>query len=554
MKTLLLPLAAGLALAAPALAADEIDDLIAEGRHLLEGGRAEAAEAVFQKAADTDGGTLRTRMWVLRAWQDQGRINDALREIDALVEDGAKGDDVDYLYGMAFARRADDLISSNAAGNALAMNLMDAQAFLERVTAADPERYRDGLLPLARAAWFNQDLEASTMAVERAVERFPKDPHAWYQRGRTALSAFGVAQGDASDPEGVDALWARALESFQKSVALFGEPEEPFAKTALAQAALQLGYTHQWREQKAEAGDAFVIAMEWDPTVVAYDTLNGFFELEVFRDVLGRGAAAYEARYGKETQSDATLLWWYGWTLFSTSKYKEAEPVFVRVLEKWPDYTNSWYYLARARYSNQDYREAIEAFRQMWTVDAEGLIAAVQGDSLNLDILEYLTGLCYQVQKYEEATAVKTIMAESQPDNAFYWNDLGLFHRDHGDKLKREAKEGDEEAVARYMELYEASIKAYGRALDLEPENPAFLNDAAVIYHYCLQRDYDRARDMYVRSNELATKLLEDSSLEARRRQLYEVAKRDSADNLAKLEKKIEREKKRKGKGKAGGE
>src|SRR5262249_33209265 len=86
--------------------AAELDALIEKGRALLDEKRPALAEKVFDEAAAKDGGSPHTRMWVLRAWMDQGRSDDTLDAIDALRAGGAKGPDMDYLYGMAFARRA----------------------------------------------------------------------------------------------------------------------------------------------------------------------------------------------------------------------------------------------------------------------------------------------------------------------------------------------------------------------------------------------------------------------------------------------------------------
>src|SRR5262249_50340064 len=93
-------LALSLAIAGRAPARDQVGDLIAHGRELLESGRAEEAQKLFDQAAVLDKSTLRTRTWVLRSWMDQGRINDSLDAIDELSKKGAKGVEIDYLYGM----------------------------------------------------------------------------------------------------------------------------------------------------------------------------------------------------------------------------------------------------------------------------------------------------------------------------------------------------------------------------------------------------------------------------------------------------------------------
>ena len=75
------------------------DDLIARGRALLDAGELDGALELFEQADAESKGTLSTRMWVLRVWFAQDRINDAFNQTDALAENN-KGPDLDYLYGM----------------------------------------------------------------------------------------------------------------------------------------------------------------------------------------------------------------------------------------------------------------------------------------------------------------------------------------------------------------------------------------------------------------------------------------------------------------------
>ena len=70
------------------------------------------------------------------------------------------------------------------------------------------------------------------------------------------------------------------------------------------------------------------------------------------------------------------------------------------------------------------------------------------------------------------------------PDNADFWNNYGFF--------------------AREAQKYEESFQAYRRAVDLEPDNARFVNDAALILVYHLARDLDWAEDMLFEARDLA--------------------------------------------------
>jgi hypothetical protein len=57
--------------------------------------------------------------------------------------------------------------------------------------------------------------------------------------------------------------------------------------------------------------------------------------------------------------------------------------------------------------------------------------------------------------------------------------------------------------------------------------------------HYCLDREPERAKALYQKSFERAQALLERKDLSQADRELYQIALRDSKNNLAKLEKGI---------------
>ena len=124
----------------PAKAKRNIDTLIIEGRKELEAGDWSRARDTFARAHRISPG-LRTRMWVLRTWIDEGRNNDVLKAIDDLRDglkvEGRESDtiELDYLYGMAFAYRARALVASGVVDGAVTMNFLDAQSHLQKVVS-----------------------------------------------------------------------------------------------------------------------------------------------------------------------------------------------------------------------------------------------------------------------------------------------------------------------------------------------------------------------------------------------------------------------------------
>ena len=104
------------------------------------------------------------------------------------------------------------------------------------------------------------------------------------------------------------------------------------------------------------------------------------------------------------------------------------------------------------------------------------------------------------------------------PKDADLWNNYGV--------------------VARDVSAFEESWHAYEKAIALRPEDANLLNDGAVILHYYLHRDYDKAQEMYEKSIEISTALLAaPDKLSADQLEAARKAKREATDNMANLAK-----------------
>jgi hypothetical protein len=86
-------------------------------------------------------------------------------------------------------------------------------------------------------------------------------------------------------------------------------------------------------------------------------------------------------------------------------------------------------------------------------------------------------------------------------------------------------------------------LEAYERALALEPKNPAYLNDTAVILHYNLRRDFERALALYAEATVEANRLLEAGGLDPETKDVVQIALRDSKNNRRTLERQLEKAK-----------
>ncbi len=514
------------------------DELVAAGRAHLAAGRNVEALASFEAAEKLDG-SLKIHQWVLRAWIAQGRVNDTLGAVDALVKGGANGPPIDYLYGMAFSQKAKGYIVEGVNGGIVGMAFGDAVDFLKKATAADPKLYTDAFLPLAESAWYAQDFDTARAAADKATGIAPDDGEAWRMLGRVAFSQYKALREDETRAQDAESAWTAANNAFGKAKAIFAASTDAGAVAKSAEASMELGWLHAWKQQGDEAAKAFAEAIAVDPTAVDFGAMRNNLSPEQYATALEDASKQYEARYGKNTTGDAALLWWLGFAEYTAKRYGEAEAAFTRAVAKEPSFVNSWYYVALARYFRQDYDGAIAGLRTQFGISADDTIASLRANQdENLRILDYMIGMKAGRAANLDAAFLSELQARMVPDNDRYWNNLGLFLRDEGEgRERRGKKQRTPEEQKQIQDLYERSYAAYTKSLELSPNDPNYLNDAALMLHYHLDRDLDQARAWYLKSTEMAEAELAKPTLDKEVRGLREIALRDSKNNLRDLDK-----------------
>ena len=554
------PAPAAAVVAAPAVLVrrDTVDELVAKGRSLLAARKPVEALAQFEEADKLGERKLATHQWVLRARLDLGQVDAVLAEVEQLDAGGAKGAAVDYLFGMAFAARAKKSIAEGGNGGIISMAFTDSATYLKSALKAEPRLYPDGWRTLAESAWNAQDLPTAREAGAKACELAPDDDQAQLMLGKVCFSQYSALKDDEAKKDEAARHLDAAKGAFEKAVALCVAQKETEWRAAESAARLELARVWAWKGDKAASAKEYGAAYGLAPQAVDVNEFRGQLEAALFADALEAAHGAYLGAYGGEGSGDALVLWWLGFASYTAKRYPRAEEAFTKSLAKWPDYVNCHYYIALSRYFQQDYDGAVEMLHRHHVVNEADCVAALASNKdENVRILDYLIGLMVPKGKNLEASWLAKIECSMEPANSLYWNNLGLFLRDAGE-MKNRSKKAEDKAEAKA--LWEEAYKAYAKALELAPEDPNYLNDIAVMLHYYLDRDLDKALEWYRKAAVNADKELARTDLDKAMRDIRAIAKRDANNNLKKLEellelrrKKAEKKEAQKNEGQQGG-
>ncbi len=532
-----------------------VDELIASGRKFLAEGKLDEALRDFSAAEKLDGATLKTRVFVLRTLIAQGQIEDALLEADALKSAGKSGVEVDYIFGMAFYAMAARDMASGQTTALTGSQFEDAVRYLKLVGAKNDARFEDAWSALADAAWYAQDMDAGQMASEKYVELAPGDPARRMLRGKLALAAYAQLAADETKAADADEQWQAAVEAFEKAIALCGLEPEPNLRLLAQQACAQLASAFLWKQMRDDAGAAYVRGIVLDPNTVDYNAIATAFPGQEFVDLMLRAHKSWSAKHDGSGAADATLQWWLGYAYYGAKLLPEAEKAFESALAKNPKFTNTLYYLFCVRFEKREYEQCLETLHKYAALDAPGLTASLAFDvARNSARLEGVIGWATDPKIHKSdplnleaafACDLITKIVAHAPENSRHWNNLGLFLRDEGDRLRgtqgaltAAPKSYDE---AKVNKLWEDSLAAYEVALELEPKNPNYLNDTAVMLHYYFLRDLERAKSMYAQGFQEATALLKRTDLSPDTRDAVQIALRDTGNNVKLVQKLIDK-------------
>ena len=197
---------------------------------------------------------------------------------------------------------------------------------------------------------------------------------------------------------------------------------------------------------------------------------------------------------------------------------------------------NAWFYVGLARQYRKDSEGALVAMHAGWDADPAAMVTAAVGMQGSLRAFEDLLGWCASQEppRNLEAAFLSEMLTSALPREPRYWNNLGLFLRDEGERLELAAyhKKAPEPDKALLTDLYNRSYRAYEHALELAPDDPQLLNDTGLMLHYHLGPDLAQAEEMYRRAINLAEMRLEDPGISAQDRERFTATRDDATKNL----------------------
>ncbi|MCK5942866.1 MAG: hypothetical protein KAI24_12895, partial [Planctomycetes bacterium] len=361
--------------------------------------------------------------------------------------------------------------------------------------------------------------------------------------------------GDA-DKNGVVEPSGRTMGLAQVAVAGFSEARIDYP----AEAATTVADIYKWLGQTSQVARTYEAALTSSPAEASiHDAYMTWMTENGQHDAL---VGAYR-RFVREKPDAPVLRWFEGRAIYTRADrlraegnfqgaaaiYQKSRDVFgeyVAVMPQHREAAHQWQALcdlamARCAVDSGDLDGAAEhMFRAAETSPAT--TNYVDGKPQLVDSFgNHYTGAAFAIhvaltQAPEDALqrtlAFNEKVFEHHPDRwGFVYNNAALAARDLGVQV---ANGGDDEAA---MELWERSYRYYEKAVALSPTDARIVNDCGLMLIYHLDRDFDRARELFERAIEIGTAQLEElpEDTPARERELLEEAVGDAWQNIAVL-------------------
>lgn len=515
---------------------DAAEDLIATGKRKLVERDLDGALEAFRQAHEKAGDTA-TELWLLRGRLAKGDLA-AFERVSAIEAGGMKGPAMDYVIGAGrFAMgKAEEAKGGGKAGN----YFDEAAAYLADVTASAPDDFPDAWRMLAEASrWVGKSKDAAS-AIDRALEQ-EKSAETLTLASKIRVARGAELMGVESTKDAGTRIVEQGVKDAAAAVKALGDDKKNAG--ALGDVHLQHALGLLFLGRRKDASAAYTEALGWDPTQADFGQIMGSLRGEdgdkLFIATLTKGAMGFEKRWGKSQNADASLHWWLGYAQHYAGSYEDSISSFETSIKKFPQYTNSHWYIGLNHYRAgvDSVPLAAQSWKTYAKLDMAGFAATLQSDRTGA--VGGAIGALYNNgrggERMETAAELAELVARAKPNDAFAWNNLGLMGRDAGAWVNAAQPESPVKSASQY---WERAWEAYSKALELD-RRPEYINDGAVLLHYYLERDYDKALSMYDEAEALAQDWLANREMTEDEKGIVEFALRDAKDNRAKLKAKI---------------
>ncbi|MCH2101915.1 MAG: DUF627 domain-containing protein [Planctomycetes bacterium] len=372
------------------------------------------------------------------------------------------------------------------------------------------------------------DKRNALKAAEKGVQAFGKDPRAVMQRGRVLVAMAN----DTTDVSKKKEYFKSAIEDYRQAMKL--DAQATAACLKLGETLILASYADpiaKPEEARKEAAEAWSEALKRDQASV---------DLSAMCQWLHGEAVPLLQKIDKSKGNDATMTWYMGFAEYSGQprNWGNVRKHFEKALELEPAMYNCHFFLAQGAFdrggqllaenNNEMSTESRNAYlysaiqwgkylEMQGQVHRNAILVTADGGASTIANLKWIAGQAFQARRFEPAIQISKWITETTPNDVEAWNNLAFGYRDSGQAEK--------------------SLAAYAQSAELAPDDPQVLNDWAVIYHYYLKTEDEKAKNLYLKAIKLAEEILaDDTGLSTADKERIQIGLRDARNNLRKLE------------------
>lgn len=521
---------------------------------------------------------------------------DAMLWLDRAVSVGPRSPEAMIMRGDCSLLLAQNAIQSGGGfAEGFLQDARDSFSAAKRFAAADPRAW----LGASRTEYMMFSFEAALANAQKAMELIGEGPapdglreapvrtlaKAAYQAYASTKESTQSEAAPLVEGERQTELFASALDALGRVLA--EDPLDPWGYETLANLYL-------WQGNSPDAISALQRGLDKLPRNSAL--------LEMLANTARNAGGLEQARaavseFTNKHPEVAEGAWWLGRETFqsavadlgaggkSEEDFVAAERLFARSRELSAELESSakgYEVMARngagwIQFNRGDLEAASASFLSMNEVFERGIEWSIEGQlPSGIQGLNFVADKYHSMQQFEAAADVYQILAELQPENVAWTNNVGFLNRDAAVQLEERARvlcsavadlegespkelseavrqrlldmagldenfEGDlpaalrsaaDQLLSHAKALMDLSAEAYLRATTLAPEDVRIINDAALIIVYYTYSDFELAQKLLEQSIALGAEQLADEDLSEDARWELENAWGDAHQNM----------------------